>query len=376
MSFDSTFEELFVEFGDLLRKSGQSIGSDDILVFCDAVSKLNPSDLVDIYWSGRSTLIHKKDSIPIYNQKFREFFLNAESISNDPRKKKIQATSIATATFEIPEVEEGTPGEGEEEKKMGFVSSTTDIFRSKEFKDCSPEELAKMRQMMNVFKLSPPERRTRRYQLKKNGNKLSMRNIAKQVMRNHGEIDELVYVSKKRKLRPIVFILDISGSMADYSRNLLQFAHAARSAHEKVEVFCFGTRLTRITKILDHRSPDEAMKIAGNAVLDWDGGTRIGDSIETFLKKWGRNGTSRGAIVVICSDGLDRGDPRILFEAMERLSRLSYRILWMNPHKGDQLNFKPNTMGMIVADPFIDQIVSGHNLNSLKEFTKSLVNLR
>lgn len=376
MSLDSTFEELFVEFGDLLRKSGQSIGSDDILVFCDAVSKLNPSDIVDIYWSGRSTLVHKKDSIPIYTQKFREFFLNAESISNDPRKKKIQATSIATATYEIPEVEEGTPGEGEEEKKMGFVSSTTDIFRSKEFKDCSPEELAKMRQMMNVFKLSPPKRKTRRYQLKKNGNKISMRNIAKQVMRHHGEIDKLVYESKKRKLRPIVFILDISGSMADYSRNLLQFAHAARRAHEKVEVFCFGTRLTRITKILDRRSPDEAMKIAGNSVLDWDGGTRIGDSIETFLKKWGRNGTSRGAIVVICSDGLDRGDPRILFEAMERLSRLSYRILWMNPHKGDQLNFKPNTMGMIVADPFIDQIVSGHNLNSLKDFTKSLVNLR
>jgi uncharacterized protein with von Willebrand factor type A (vWA) domain len=256
VSLDSTFEELFVEFGDLLRKSGQSIGSDDILVFCDAVSKLNPSDIVDIYWSGRSTLVHKKDSIPIYTQKFREFFLNAESISNDPRKKKIQATSIATATYEIPEVEEGTPGEGEEEKKMGFVSSTTDIFRSKEFKDCSPEELAKMRQMMNVFKLSPPKRKTRRYQLKKNGNKISMRNIAKQVMRHHGEIDKLVYESKKRKLRPIVFILDISGSMADYSRNLLQFAHAARRAHEKVEVFCFGTRLTRITKILDRRSPD------------------------------------------------------------------------------------------------------------------------
>ena len=376
MLIDTSFEELFVEFGDALRKADQSVGSDDILAFCTAVSELNPTDLVDIYWSGRITLVHKKDSLPIYTQKFREFFLNADSIATDSRKKKIQATSIATASFDIPDVEEGTPSGGEEEKKMGFVSSTTDIFRTKEFKDCSPEELIKLRQLMRFFKISPPQRVTRRLQPKKNGNKVSMRRIAKEVMRNHGEIKNLLFADKKRKLRPIVFILDVSGSMADYSRNLLQFAHTARKAHEKVEVFCFGTRLTRITKILDRKSPDEAMKIAGDAVLDWDGGTRIGDSLEKFLKNWGRKGTSRGSIVVICSDGLDRGDPRTLSEAMERLSRLSYRILWMNPHKGDQQKFEPNTMGMIIAEPFIDQIVSGHNLNSLQEFTKSLANLR
>ncbi len=376
MLIDTSFEELFVEFGDVLRKADQSVGSDDILAFCTAVSELNPTDLVDIYWSGRITLVHKKDSLPIYTQKFREFFLNADSIATDSRKKKIQATSVATASFDIPDVEEGTPSGGEEEKKMGFVSSTTDIFRTKEFKDCSPEELIKLRQLMRFFKISPPQRVTRRFQPKKNGNKVSMRRIAKEVMRNHGEIKNLLFADKKRKLRPIVFILDVSGSMADYSRNLLQFAHTARKAHEKVEVFCFGTRLTRITKILDRKSPDEAMKIAGDAVLDWDGGTRIGDSLEKFLKNWGRKGTSRGSIVVICSDGLDRGDPRTLSEAMERLSRLSYRILWMNPHKGDQQKFEPNTMGMIIAEPFIDQIVSGHNLNSLQEFTKSLANLR
>jgi uncharacterized protein with von Willebrand factor type A (vWA) domain len=373
---DTKFEELFVEFGHELRKSGQSIGTDDILAFCAAVSELNPTDLVDIYWSGRTTLVHKKEFIPTYTQKFREFFLDAEGLATDPRKKKIQATSIATATFDIPDVEEGTPGGGEEEMKMGFVSSTTEIFRNKSFNECTPEELARMRQVMHTFKISPPERITRRNQPSKNGNKISMRQISKEVMRNLGEIKRLVYVQRKRKLRPIVFILDVSGSMADYSRNLLQFAHAARKAHEKVEVFCFGTRLTRITKTLDRKSPDEAMRLAGDSVLDWDGGTRIGDSIETFLKKWGRNGTSRGSIVVICSDGLDRGDPRTLSEAMERLSRLSYRILWMNPHKGEQLIFKPSTMGMIVADPFIDEIVSGHNLRSLQEFSRSLANLR
>ena len=213
MLIDTSFEELFVEFGDVLRKADQSVGSDDILAFCTAVSELNPTDLVDIYWSGRITLVHKKDSLPIYTQKFREFFLNADSIATDSRKKKIQATSVATASFDIPDVEEGTPSGGEEEKKMGFVSSTTDIFRTKEFKDCSPEELIKLRQLMRFFKISPPQRVTRRFQPKKNGNKVSMRRIAKEVMRNHGEIKNLLFADKKRKLRPIVFILDVSGSM-------------------------------------------------------------------------------------------------------------------------------------------------------------------
>jgi uncharacterized protein with von Willebrand factor type A (vWA) domain len=178
------------------------------------------------------------------------------------------------------------------------------------------------------------------------------------------------------RLRPIIFILDVSGSMADYSRNLLQLAYSARRAHQKVEVFCFGTRLTRITKSLDRRSPDAAMALAGGSVLDWDGGTKIGDSIEAFVRRHGRGGMSRGGIVVICSDALDRGDPGVLAEAMEALARTSYRVLWMNPHKGDNKNFQPNTMGMIVADPFVDEIVSGHNLQSLEEFSKLLASLR
>jgi uncharacterized protein with von Willebrand factor type A (vWA) domain len=164
--------------------------------------------------------------------------------------------------------------------------------------------------------------------------------------------------------------------MADYSRHLLQFAYSAKRAASKVEVFCFGTRLTRITRALDHRRPDEALRQAAGTVFDWEGGTRIGACLERFVKDWGRRGLCRGGIVVVCSDGLDRGDPAVLSSAMERLARLSYRVVWMNPHKGENANFRPSTLGMMVVAPHIDLLLSGHDLGSLEELAALLPVLR
>jgi len=163
--------------------------------------------------------------------------------------------------------------------------------------------------------------------------------------------------------------------MADYSRNLLQFAYSAKRATSRVEVFCFGTRLTRITRALDHRRPDHALELAANAVFDWEGGTRIGESLDGFVRDWGRRGVCRGGVVVICSDGLDRGDPGLLAAAMERLARLSHRVVWMNPHKGDNVDFRPSTLGMMVAAPHIDLTLSGHDLSSLEELASLLPRL-
>ena len=177
------------------------------------------------------------------------------------------------------------------------------------------------------------------------------------------------------RLRPLVLILDVSGSMTDYSRSLLQFAYSARRAATRVEVFCFGTRLTRITRELEHRRPDEALARAAEAVVDWDGGTRIGESLAAFVRDWGRRGMSRGAIVVICSDGLDRGDPAVLDKAIERLARLCHRIVWLNPHATDAADFRPSTLGMMVAAPHVDLLLSGHDLASLEEFAARLPDL-
>lgn len=194
-------------------------------------------------------------------------------------------------------------------------------------------------------------------------------------MRLHGEPGDLHWRRRRMRIRPLVLILDVSGSMSDYSRNLLQFAYSAVRSAGRVEVFCFGTRLTRLTPALDRRRPDDALARAARTAFDWDGGTRIGDSLHEFVSVWGRRGTSRGAIVVICSDGLDRGDPGQLADALERLSRLSHRIVWMNPHQGDSPHLRTNTLALAVAEPFIDLVASAHNLRSLETFATRLAEL-
>lgn len=191
-------------------------------------------------------------------------------------------------------------------------------------------------------------------------------------MRSHGEPADLYFRQRKMRLRPLILILDVSGSMTDYSRHLLQFAHSAGQATAKVEVFCFGTRLTRITRALAHRRPDSALERAAATVVDWDGGTRIGRSLDEFVRRFGRGGMCRGGVVVICSDGLDRGDPDQLASAMERLSRLCYRLVWLNPHMGDDPQFRPSTLGMMVAAPHIDLLLSGHDLASLEQLARML----
>src|SRR5262249_5567603 len=146
-------------------------------------------------------------------------------------------------------------------------------------------------------------------------------------------------------------------------------------AAARVEVFCFGTRLTRVTGALESRNPDQALARAARAAFDWDGGTRIGESLETVGHDWAPRGLCRGGVGVVCSDGLDRGDPEVLATAMERLARLSYRVVWLNPHKGDNPDFRPSTLGMIVAAPHIDLMLSGHDLSSLEEFAAVLPKL-
>lgn len=194
-------------------------------------------------------------------------------------------------------------------------------------------------------------------------------------MRAHGEPVDLWWRKRRHRARPLVLILDISGSMADYSRNLLQFAHSTRTATSRVEAFCFGTRLTRITPSLRRRNPDEALELAGREVVDWAGGTRIGASLDEFVRRYARRGMARGAFVIICSDGLDRGDPALLDDALRRLGRLSHRIIWMNPMKGNSELSAPS-LGMSVALPHIDLLWSGHNLESLEEFAAALPSVR
>jgi hypothetical protein len=373
---DSQFVRTLVGFGRELRDAGLPVGSGELLVYSAAAAALNPADLLDLYWAGRSTLVTRPDQIAVYDEVFLRFFLGEGEDRDEAKPFSVAAKAEARAVLQVPQAEPGQERREEREAKLGYVASDAATLRTKAFAACTPEELVALRAIMRTIRLTPPRRRTRRTAPSSSGGRRpDLRRTLRETMRNHGEPAELFWRRRRMRLRPVVLILDVSGSMADYSRNLVQFAYSTKRAAARVEVFCFGTRLTRITRELEHRRPDQAMDRAAKAVFDWEGGTRIGGSLDAFVRDWGRRGLCRGGIVVICSDGLDRGDPSLLATSMERLSRLSHRVVWMNPHKGNSEQFQPNTLGMMVAAPYVDLILSGHDLSSLEEFATRLPEL-
>jgi uncharacterized protein len=363
-------ERLLVKFAGELRAAGLAVGSGDVLMFCTAASRLDPADLVDLYWAGRVTLISRRDDVSTYDPVFLRFFLGEENTA-DPELLLLRSSAQGQSALAIPSTEPG--GAEPDEAMLGWMASDVDALKQKSFAACTPEELAALRRIMARIRLTPPRRRTRRTTAARAGNRPDPRRMIRESMRMHGEPAPLYWRRRKVRPRPLILILDISGSMADYSRSLLQFAHSAQRAAGRVEVFCFGTRLTRVTGALASRRPDEALDRAARAAFDWDGGTRIGDSLTTFVRDWGRRGLCRGGIVVICSDGLDRGDPAVLAAAMERLSLLSHRLVWLNPHSSGTL---PDTLGMMVAGPHIDLLLPGHDLASLEKLATLLPSLR
>ncbi|HEY0538845.1 MAG TPA: VWA domain-containing protein [Actinoallomurus sp.] len=376
MPDDPAFVRTLVGFARELRGSGMSVGSGDVLTYCSAMSPLDPADLLDLYWAGRTTLVTRREQIPLYDQVFRRYFLADGEEEPTPGKPfSVKSRAEAQATLEVPQTEQGQEKREEQETRLGMVASDAAALRTKSFAACTPEELAAVRRIIKTIALTPPRRRTRRSVAAPAGRAPDLRRTLRETMRMHGEPAEPYWRRRRLRLRPLTLILDISGSMADYSRNLLQFAYSTTRTAARVEVFCFGTRLTRITRELRRRRPDDALQRTAAAVVDWEGGTRIGESLDAFVRDWGRRGACRGGIVVICSDGLDRGEPDVLAAAMDRLSRLCHRVVWLNPHKGNTVDFRPNTLGMMVAAPHIDLLLSGHDLRSLEEFAALLPEL-
>jgi uncharacterized protein with von Willebrand factor type A (vWA) domain len=368
------FVRMLVDFTAELRAAGLPVGTGDVVTYCGAMQPLDPSDLMDLYWAGRTTLVIRREHIGTYDEVFKRFFLDAADPVREMLTLKARVTAETRAVLEVPATSPDSEGQPEE-AALGLMASDAEALRHKSFAACTPEELAALRRIMAKIKLTPPKRRTRRTTGARSGRSPDLRRTVRESMRMHGEPAELYWRRRKVRLRPLILVLDVSGSMADYSRNLLQFAYSAQRAAAKVEVFCFGTRLTRVTRALASRRPDDALRRAAQTVVDWEGGTRIGDCLDAFVRDWGRRGLCRGGIVVICSDGLDRGDPDVLATAMERLGRLSRRVVWMNPHKGDNPAFRPSTLGMMVAAPHIDLMLSGHDLSSLEELAALLPTL-
>ncbi len=373
---------VLTDFAAALRAAGLAVGTGDVLAYATAMSTLDPTDLIDLYWAGRATLITRRDSIATYDRVFKLFFLNAVDPVRDLLTLRAQLSTETQAVLDVPATDPPHGDDGDpEQATLGLMASDAEALRHKPFAACTTEELAVLRRIMARIRLAPPRRRTRRTRPAPAGPSPDLRRMVRESMRLHGDPAVLSWRRRKVRVRPLILLLDVSGSMADYSRSLLQFAYSAQRAAtqsgrggpaRRVEVFCFGTRLTRITRALDRRRPDDALRRATEAVVDWDGGTRIGASLDTFVRDWGRRGLCRGAVVIICSDGLDRGDPDVLATAMERLRRLSHRIVWLNPHSAGP----GGALGMAVAAPHIDLILPGHDLNSLEELATLLPALR
>jgi len=353
--------ELLVRFGRALRAEGLAVGTGRIETFCQAAALLPPED---VYWAGRVALIGRREDLETYDRVFRSFFggLDARLLQPKPR---LQLAPVRTSGGG-----ESTSPPGERPLFQPSRASRFELLRRKSFAACSPEELAELAELMTRLRLAAPPRRTRRRRLARSG-ELDLRRTVRRALRTGGDPARLARRERRLRRRRLVLILDVSGSMSDYSRALLVFAHAALRADRRWEAFCFGTRLTRVTRALAAASPDEALRLATLDVVDWDGGTRIGDALKTFLDRYGHGGLARGAVVVVCSDGLDTGDPDVLAEQMARLGRLARRVVWLNPLKEDPA-YEPLARGMAAALPFVDVFSSGHNLASLEELAAEL----
>ena len=357
---------VLVGFGRALRDRGLAVGPGDVATYCAAAATLDPTDLADLYWTGRAALVSRRDDLAVFDEVFHEYYLGGARPVDELLRLTAQVSAAAESTLEVPLGDDPEAGADEEQATMGLVASAADVLRHRAFADCTPAELCAVRRITARLRLDPPRRRTRRHRPSRRGRRPDLRRTVRDSLRLHGEPVPLRRRVPRVRPRPLVLILDVSGSMADHSRALLQFAWSARRAVAKVEVFCFGTRLTRITPALRRRTPDRALADAAELVLDWDGGTRIGSSLDRFVRTAGRRGVARGGVVVICSDGMDRGDPDLLASAMERLSRQCRRIVWCTPHGPG------SSVGLAVAEPHIDLVVKGRDLASLAELADLL----
>jgi uncharacterized protein len=229
----------------------------------------------------------------------------------------------------------------------------------------TPEEFARAKRLIRAIAIARPQRRTRRLRRDSKGHTLDVRGMVRASLTTGGDPVERPFRSRKTAPRKLVLILDVSGSMEAYARALLLYLHAARGSGRGVETFAFGTRLTRLTPELGARNPETAFEAAAERVQDWSGGTRIGASLKAYNDEWGRRALTRGAVVVILSDGCERGDAALAGREMERLARQAFAVVWVNPLKG-HAEYEPLTGGMRAALPHVDRFLSGHDVASLE----------
>ncbi len=382
------------EFGRLLWEVDIQVGPRQMIDLVETLDYIDINSKADFYYTLKCCLLTKHEQEPLFNQMFQYYW----EIRDNPNKKDQSKGSVRREErqMRLPPSErkrlaehlnandqrketrsEMRPTErrrGRDAREIdeedddgapqGTAYSAIEQLRKKDFEDYSWEEVQEAKRLMAEMRWNLGMRPTRRKSPSKKGAYPDMRRIVRRNMKYGAELIELTWRKTKRKPRPLVIICDISGSMSLYSRLLLHFIHTISNGLLNVEAFVFGTRLTRITRQLTKRDVDDAVRDVSKSVQDWSGGTRIGDALHNFNHRWAKRVLGRGAVVLIISDGWDRGESGTLQIEIDRLQHSCHRLIWLNPLLGSP-DYRPLTIGMKTALPFIDNFLPAHNLDSL-----------
>jgi len=361
-------EAVLVAFVGDLRRAGLTVPVGCTVRFAEAVALVGAADERSIYWAGRATLVPHPEDIAIYDQVFAVRWRGVGPAATT------HVTETITLLMDDEDADDDPSADPEGDEIEGPTLtvrfSAHEVLRHKDFALYTASELDEARRLMADLRLAGSLRRSRRQRPSRHERgRPDVRRTVRQALRAGGEPIDRRHLQPDQRPRRVVLLCDVSGSMEPYSRALLRFAHAAVVGRARVEAFALGTRLTRLTRELSSRDPDTAMAQAGRAVDDWSGGTRLGVGLRRFNDEWGVRGMARGAIVVILSDGWDRGDPAELSEQMARLHRVAHRVVWVNPLKASP-GYEPLARGMAAALPYVDEFIEGHSLASLEELAR------
>ena len=348
-------------FAVVLREAGIAGDAHRVQAYLAAVEQLDLGDPAQVYWAGRLTLCGDPDDLPRYDQAFSSWFAAEPPVRSRSRAQRPkQARTAALAAAERP-----GPGDAGEPDELPVAASDTEILRRRDLGELTTAERANLREMLAGLHVAAPLRPSPRRRRARRGT-LDPGRTLRTMLAAGGEPVRLAWRRRAPRPRRIVLLIDVSGSMSPYADALLRFAHVVvRRAPAAVEVFTLGTRLTRVSRQLRQRDPEHAMLAAGRAVPDFAGGTRLGETLQVFLDRWGQRGVARGAVVVMFSDGWERGDVALLSEQLARTRRLAHAILWVNPHAGRD-GYTPVQSGIAAALPHIDRLLAGHSLATLE----------
>ncbi|WP_306191126.1 MULTISPECIES: VWA domain-containing protein [unclassified Streptomyces] len=357
-------DAVLLGFARALRAAGVGVSAERVHAFLRAVDALRPGVRADVYWAGRLTLCGDRDDLERYERVFGAYFGQGSGgppprvVRTAPRPRLRAAVREAAARSRT-----GGPDDEPQGPPVASLASSMEVLRHRDVAELDPAERAQVRRLLAAFALRGQSRRSARRRPARRG-PVDPHRTVREMLRRGGEPALLRRHTRVERPRRVVLLVDVSGSMAPYADALLRFAHAAARGR-RTEVFTIGTRLTRVTRELSHRDPDLAMAAVAAAVPDWRGGTRLGELLREFLDRWGQRGMARGAVVVLLSDGWERGDPRLLAAQTARLHRLAHRVIWANPRKA-RPGYAPLAAGMAAALPHVDAFVAGHSLAALE----------